>query len=148
MRKIQFKGKTKVIAGDTYNMGKSDGEWVKGYLYNDVGCWRIKQFETHHADYIGYEVDPETVSEYIGKTDKNGKDIFEGDILHFVNDYNGAFWKEWNCIVEFVDGAFVCQYPHQDTYVNFNGWAETVSYEVIGNVYDNADLLKGEGENA
>ena len=37
MREILFRGKTKVIAGSEYNMGKPDGEWVRGYLYNDVG---------------------------------------------------------------------------------------------------------------
>ena len=70
MREILFKAKTKMIVG-TYNCGKDDGEWVKGYLRCDCGKWLIYQFEFDRADQVAYEVDPETICQYTGFTDNN-----------------------------------------------------------------------------
>ena len=87
MREIVFKAKTKVIAGYDYNNGKDDGEWVKGYLYDDIGCWKIKQFEFDRADYVNYEIDPETICQYTGMTDINDAKIFEYDIIQMDGYY-------------------------------------------------------------
>lgn len=85
MREILFRAKTKMIVG-TYNCGKEDGEWVMGCLYHDVGKWIIRQFELDRADYVGYEVDPETICQYVDFDDKDGKKIFENDICEMVYD--------------------------------------------------------------
>ena len=74
MREILFRAKTKMIVG-TYNCGKEDGEWVMGCLYHDVGKWIIRQFELDRADYVGYEVDPETICQYVDFDDKDGKKL-------------------------------------------------------------------------
>lgn len=130
MREILFKAKTKLIVG-TYNMGKEDGEWVKGYLRCDCGKWLIYQFETDYADQIAYEVDPDTICQYTGLTDKNGNKIWENDIVDIKHYAENAHEVKWGY------GGF---------YVGINGLLchyNTVC-EVIGNIFDNADLLKGE----
>lgn len=136
-REIKFRGQTKLIVG-TYNLGKEDGEWVKGFLYDDIGKLVIRQFEYDRANYIGYEVDPETVGQYIGVPDKNGKEIYEKDIV-LIDGEDEYFVVEWdNDTARFVMNS-------ENLIVDFdNYWGYQV--EVVGNVYENADLLK-EAEN-
>lgn len=83
------------------------------------------------------EVIPETVGQFTGVCDKNGKEIFEGDILN----------TEKYQIVEviFDNGAFMTRY-----FLN-NGMEHRIMFwdlgdmEVIGNIHDNPELMKGDG---
>jgi len=139
MREYLFRGKTKVIAGDSFNMGKADGEWVQGYLYNDVGCWKIKKFETDYADF-SYEVDPETVGQYTGLTDKNGKKIFEGDIVKFNRANALGYTTSRIGEVKYYD-----ELPIFYIYANTGDawdWCVCEEIEVIGNIHDNPELLE------
>lgn len=134
---ILFRAKTKMIVG-TYNCGKDDGEWVVGFIYDDVGKWILRQFEYKRADYVSYEVDPETICRYTGLTDKKGKYIFEGDIV--VNKKNGCVGKiEWNerdagfnLYILIRNGIFDVKHLHD--YIN--------DIEIIGNIFDNPELLE------
>ena len=133
MREILFRGKTKAITGCPYNNGKPDGKWILGYVFSDLGAMKIRQYETDRPECNDYEVDPETVGQYTGVNDKNRTKIFEGDIVQAFTRYgtkhiypikyrNGTFWfGNWNWI-EFLDRF---QFP-----------------EVVGNIYDNPQLLK------
>lgn len=111
--------------------------------------------DTPYIGYLGmyevyyFDVDPATVGQYTGLKDRNGRRIFEGDILHFINTYRGAN-TEWHCAVEFRYGAFVCRNieRHADygevTYNHFNSWNyPAVQWDVIGNIHDNPELLDG-----
>ena len=129
MREIIFKAKTKVIAGYDYNNGKEDGEWVKGYLYNDIGCWKIKQFEFDRADYVDYEVDPETVCQYTGMTDINDAKIFEYDIIQMDGYY--YFVKYNNNTASFV----ICNIDSNLEETNFIDWYHG-AVEVVGNIFN------------
>ena len=138
MREILFRGKR-----------TDGGEWVYGYLYQDglIGC-NIFQTNPHLAAYI---VDPSTVGQYTGLTDKNGKKIFEGDIVECVSwneFFSDGFGKPIEALrrkmeVAFHNGAFRMKesYPYgiEPTYwgLIFNG-----DIDVIGNIHDNPELLK------
>ena len=115
MREILFRGKR--IDND---------EWVYGDLVR-IG----------NKSYITHCVDPDTVGQYTGLTDKNGKKIFEGDIV--VVPLSG---KSAKGIVEYfktdICGFVVITQPEYSNYV----LQKNSTYEVIGNIHDNPELLE------
>ena len=135
MREILFRGKH-----------TRTGEWVEGLLwkkkYNDnklfISCFPDK--DDNEEIYI---IIPETVGQYTGLTDKNGKKIFEGDIVKAQDDVFGSpFCNGIVGTVTFEETAFFIETPNIiDTQYLFN---ECAVYEVIGNIHDNPELLKGE----
>ena len=152
MREILFRGKAKAIAGCPYNNGKSDGEWVFGYIFPDLGAMKIRQFEPDRPECNDYEVDPETVGQYTGLTDKNGVRIFEGDILKStikIIDYADVgfsishYDEEDIGIVEWRKDGFMIAHKSGTWARSFYG---SENY-VIGNIHDNPDILKGGEEN-
>ena len=143
VRAILCRGKTKAIAGSPYNNGKPDGEWVKGYLYNDVGCWKIRQFEITHADYISYEVDPQTIGQFTGLTDKKGIDIVDGDIVKYTPRRDCEILYE--VIWQQEMSRFTLRRISNHSF-KLHEWLDKdkANYccEVVGNVHDNPELLK------
>lgn len=77
---------------------------------------------------------PFEVMQYTGLKDKNGKEIYEGDIVKFENNYA---MKVVYDIEEF--SCFMVEDDERILFMNRN-----VSYEVIGNIYENPELLEGE----
>lgn len=146
MREILFRGKAKAIAGCPYNNGKSDGEWVFGYIFRDLGAMKIRQFEPDRPECNDYEVDPETVGQYTGLTDKNGKRIFEGDICRFKR-FNDVHVGE--IVFNVTTASFIMWYQsivgaygEKATHQMLLSVCDDI--EVIGNIYDNPELLGGE----
>lgn len=121
----------------------SDGVWVEGDLSRCVvvGETHIRRIEENLST-TTHKVYAETVCQYTGLTDKNGRKIFEGDILRFVNYINN---NEWLCSIEFLEGSFICRYIYEDgelgEYNHFTSWHEKVKWEVIGNIFDNPELI-------
>ena len=145
MREILFRGKR-----------IDNGEWVQGDLLQNVDCLKIREQEKdikHIAR--SFAVLPETVGQYTGLTDKNGTKIFEGDILKIYGlkpmyvHFNGETltWEminvgvpifEVNHLLNTIDLAWV----HQEAAIG------EIRTEVIGNIHDNPELLKGDDYNA
>lgn len=171
MRDIKFRGKR-----------IDNGEWVEGYYYkakyyrtDDELCDYItvphpKEYNEPSSHYI---VNPDTVGQYTGLTDKNGKKIFEGDIVKH-NDFDET---EYTSVVKFgeyeQDGSYGEYAPTEciGFYVEVNNftcpdWCENKpeyfsdylrqqnilkianKCEVIGNIHDNPELMKGGDGNA
>lgn len=118
MREILFRGK------DVIN-----GEWHYGYYVRRFDDCIIHSGVLPNDYYI---VKPETVGQYTGLTDKNGKKIFEGDICWFYGvEYYLGLWEQ-NAIVAITDMTD----DEQTHYLNNAEYCE-----VIGNIHDNPELL-------
>lgn len=160
MREILFRGKVE----DWDN-------WVEGYyVHIPIG---IKGEEKHLIQAmqdgrmgILYDVIPETVGQYTGLKDKNGRRIFEGDIIKYADaydyncyleslerpeDYEGCNYSDIFTTDEVVYGIAI-GYPAFDLNkhdFDCNGLSELIEsmqyhYEVIGNIHDNPELLEVE----
>lgn len=134
MREILFRGKEK-------DGGSFDGKWRYGDLVRvkEGSVTKTRIFEKN----IGYLVVPETVGEYTGLTDKNGKKIFEGDILQdkFGQIKIVDYCNEWGAFRT----CFVKALNDEEKIVATVGGASFVGaiwrkYEVIGNIHDNPEL--------
>lgn len=137
MREIEFRGKT------------AKGEWLNGYYAkfrnykNEVYSAIIPKEEGTGEAYMEdlHSVIPETVGQYTGLTDKNGKKIFEGDIVRFTDKYTGG-----KGIAEIVFEAFKWKYSGSYYGGNPIVWLciddLSVKFEVIGNIHDNPELLE------
>lgn len=153
MREILFKAK------------RLDGEWVEGYpVYDRADCTLKRQGKCQCAhdgslitffgwidnlhEYDEVEVDPSTVCQYTGLTDKNGKKVFEGDVLKIAkkSDGLGAYFfpsLEYpvNVMVKWDMCAWMWETLGENKYyISFpDAWCH-YECEVIGNIHD------GEGE--
>lgn len=129
MREILFRGKR-----------TDNGEWVEGFYVCLGGMFRYILTGKLNIDgnYIGfekYEVDPETIGQDTGLTDKNGKRIVEGDICEYDDTIGVVEFCEDNAMFTFtydenIEADFSCL------------WGKDLA--VIGNITDNPELLKGE----
>lgn len=85
-------------------------------------------------------VSAETVCQYTGLTDKNGRKIFEGDIVSAPFTGYAGKTEERKGVVEFVNGAFSVNWNDSEEYgKNFVGYVNDI--EIIGNVFDNPELI-------
>lgn len=88
-----------------------------------------------------YEVDAD-ILQYTGLKDKNGKEIYEGDILS-IKIYSGdKVIVEGKTVVEFKNGCFGVIWGHDKAFLSLNSFFKA-KFEVIGNIYENPELLEG-----
>ena len=157
MREILFRGKRLV-----------DDNWVEGYyvkasdMFNDdqydiivrvdvTVCLDIDKFDGYRP------VRPETVGQFTGLTDRNGKKIFEGDIIHVCTEaYDWLDEDDWTIksgVVKFRNGCFVIDGAYtSDDYNDISHFYDLVTthdeyddeiiFDVIGNIHDNPELLE------
>lgn len=138
MREILFRGKA------------FDNGWVEGLLvwvdHNDETAL-IRTIGKDGVGYFDFLVDFETVGQYTGLTDKNGRKIFEGDILKIVHKYQSPFdddTKEYTDIttdVVFFDDEGLC-FSYGESPFLCVADNVTAEYEVVGNIQDNPELLE------
>lgn len=139
MREILFRGKA--INRDRYAHFKTDyknGDWVYGLLTKkfDERFENLPAEMTNEYGISGIDIDYKTVGQYTGLTDRNGNKVFEGDILtgqSIFHDYKEHFV----CI--FIEGGFYFRGERSD---NDYCLDNIVSGEIIGNIYDNPELLE------
>ena len=123
-----------------------NGEWVKGYFvkskyYEGGETYFIIDFDNKYDDYdsfsLLYPIDPSTVGEYTGLTDKNSNRIFEGDVVSGLFLYALPI----NGVCVFKDGAFGLEWKRGGAkeFTPFTSMCN-VQYEVVGNIHDNPEL--------
>ena len=122
MRTIKFRGKTQ------------DGEWVYGYylpsIYEDVDI--ITVLEDFNLNQKNYAVLKDTVGQFSGLTDKNGKEIYEGDI---------ATDGKYIYTVEFSMWSYAFVWDKHGSQNNFHFEKDdNQEMELVGNIYDNPEL--------
>lgn len=142
MREILFRGKR-----------TDNGEWVYGYYTKARYYLNGKEMHIIFAsdveafprcEFAGYEeVLPETVCQFTGLHDKNGRKIFEGDIIKCkVHEMNG--YRVRRGVVEYHGVGFIMNLEPNSWYAQKN---IPFDCEIIGNIYDNPELLKGGNKN-
>lgn len=138
MREVLFRGKR-----------VNNGEWVEGGIipldadseyifiaepFLSASTLPVYEIIKHHT----HLVHPETVGQYTGLTDKNGKKIFEGDVLEFSDRLVEVFWHAhlgcWDCnFLKYAntengsDDMSPCRWSYRS--------------KVVGNIHDNLELL-------
>lgn len=111
-----------VVTQDTHGpLGEQPKKWIIDYA--DEG-----QDENSLIDFSGYEVDPETVCQYINRKGRDGALIFEGDELR--NCAGDSFY------VIFDEGCFCLETNGEATEVIIRDWENSEQYEVYGNIHD------------
>lgn len=114
----------------------ADGEWVYGYFVSQYRANEI--YLPNGIDDDGFDkrhIIPETVGQYTGLTDKNGKRIFEGDIIEY--DKDGARYE-----VIFAVENGIAKFCSKDLIDGTLGYINKGRDKVIGNIHDNPELLK------
>lgn len=122
-REFLFKGKHVHALPQNKHL---NGRWIEGYLSD----------KNHiNSPELGGEflVDESTVCQYTGLNDKNVRKIFDGDILK--NEYGYIGVVKWECC------SFVLDWNSWNASRDLYVWSNSI--EVIGNIFDNPELLKG-----
>jgi uncharacterized phage protein (TIGR01671 family) len=129
MKEILFRGK------------RDNGEWVEGNLFiPDLPNTPTQICIGTNVIRITYDIIPETVGQYTGLTDKNGKKIFEGDIVDCWSEGVNAQGE----VQQRRDGLWII-YPAWQKHIMWGLCPDAYSHttvEVIGNIHDNPELIK------
>lgn len=148
MRELLFKGKA-----------KGTGEWISGgYIQRAEAKYYFKKDQelihryiaSDRTTYFGlpseltiHEVESSTICQYTGLTDKNGKKIFEGDIVRYGEICGevkfGLHESNWQ-ICKYNQGFYI-EFPEESLYRKELGYWEN-KVVVIGNIYDSPKLLE------
>ena len=130
MRTIKFRGKT-----------HGNGKWYYGSLvysneinaaiYFQIGSGLVKTMDWVY-------VIPETIGQFTGLYDCDGKEIYEGDILRFGNSKCGVCEVKWD---ESIAAFCICFYFKDE--IGSRPLGGGVEFAIIGNIHDNHELLKG-----
>lgn len=123
MREIKFRGK----------VADEPDEWVIGYLIDEETIFqKVGHENSKCCECDSFRVDRETIGQYIGLADKNGKEICEKDLCLFDERVGIVVFQDCQFVIIVEDEV----YPLAEIY--------SCELEIVGNIYDNPELL---GEN-
>lgn len=120
------------------------GEWIYGdllenqgrnFIYHATSESTIEDNDDGRIVVVAVEVDYNTVGQYTGLKDKNGREIWEGDVL--TDKFGSIGVVEWrNC-------GFVVNFGDVDIFLISDCFDDSYQMWAIGNIHDNPELLKG-----
>lgn len=122
-REIIFRGKRK----DT-------GRWIEGGYIEWTDYKGNKWCQIVSSNGYNNDVIPETIGQFSGLHDKNGMEIYEGDIVY-------CSYKKKKYLVSFENGCYVAKAPKNKEGFVFSYGREWSELEIIGNIHDNSELL-------
>jgi len=130
MREIEFRGKI-----------TENGEWVYGFFENNKFQNVIHSIEEPFRR--SYYINPKSLGQYTGLKDKNGRKIYEGDIIRQLvgekqKTIGNIIWNGWQYVItQVVSGK------ETTNYFGYNSEdVEPDKLEVVGNIYENPELIK------
>lgn len=127
MREIKFRGK------------RLDGRWICGDLWHRPYTKDWVTIVSFMEDTGGFVVIPETVGQYTGLKDKNGVEIYEGDIVEnttqtvYLGDKYEVVWNKNYAGYQLMSNGFTSNIPLIQNFM---------SYKVIGNIFENPELIQ------
>lgn len=134
MREIKYRGKD-----------LETGEWVYGSLFQSLEQYPAIAKPKPTADgklfYCLTVVNPDTVGQYTGLKDRNGKEIYEGDILLHEERYNLGLFKDY-IKVEWKDAGYIATVLNNESKGLVEPLEYCTDYPVCGNIHDNPELLE------
>ena len=141
MREIKFRG-----------FNRKNNVWLYGFYLQNCGAHFVcpDEFATGKS-WDDYEIDPDTRGEFTGRKDKNGKEIYEGDVVSVNGEYPKVvkYIEEWLsfCVanIDTITTPPMSSWPDEYNYQQLSpGWWKDFQneIEVIGNIHDNPELLE------
>ena len=134
MREIKFRGKSP----------NGNGEWVYGFYTQ--GCFynpNTGESIVRHiinSDML-YDIDPDTLGQYIGLHDKNGKEIYEGDIVDVVSLDTSTFGEKKRAVIVYDEEMCCFDFKGADRQRCMCVSIPDVEIMIIGNIWDNHELI-------
>ena len=146
MRVIKFRAKIKAKKFRVTGKPKNEGEWTYGEVHLQSTIPHI------HEGMDKYPIDVDTVGQFTGMKDKNGKEIYEGDIVYseFADGSNCMFLVGWNnklsCFgvmdeYNYQSKQLGYDFPEFDNHLFIEILKNSKIFKIIGNIYDNHELL-------
>jgi len=139
MREIKFRGKSTKTGKWFHGSYVYDEEWNKHYIYHSS---KLPDEPFYYL--MREEIDEKTVGQFIGIKDIKGHEIYEGDIIIIYYKNPTKFYQEIQAVVfskKLI--AFTIKNNCKETEFHLLGSSWIESREIIGNIYDNKDLLNG-----
>ena len=136
MREILFRGKR-----------LDNGKWIEGYYAEFKQLPNSCIYHVYKGHTLVDDVDPKTVCQYTGLTDKNGRKIFEGDIVkyHFGEDVAPVRFGSYQSCFDSQQtehcGFYVDWKENRNLRKDLGYWVHMVDAEIVGNIHDNPELI-------